>query len=591
MPFDGLVLAAVRAELAEKLAGGRIERVYQPAKEEIILTIHLPGFRGRLLLSAGAAEPRVHLTTATPENPVAPPPFCMLMRKYLEGGRISGFTQPDLERVLIIDVDSRDELGNPAPKQLIIEIMGKHSNIILTDPANQTITDGIKRYSHSVSRYREVLPGRLYLPPPQQEKINPLETGEEAFRSACFRAPLETPLPKVIQQGFSGLSQATCREIIYRANLPFDMILDQCGEYELRSLWIAFQDCFTPAAAGSFTPCLTLGSHGDWADFAALDLTHAAARRQNGAMNDLLDLFYKTLMERRKVDQERNVILKTVNKEINKQKKKLTIFDKSMSEAARAGGLKLFGELLTANIYQLEKGLTEARLENYLDGAQMVNIPLDPRKTPVENAQHYFKRYAKAKNARAALTVQIKQAGEIVAYLEGVKSNLEQTGEPTGLKEINQELAEQGFIKLPVPNKPGAKKSKAKQKPTLLEARSTDGLQILVGKNNKQNDYLTLKLAQDHDMWLHTKDIHGAHVIIRTEGREIPPTTLHEAANLAAYYSKGRASANVPVDYTKRKHVVKPGGARPGMVIYTHQKTITCTPDETLVEQLLNKNP
>ena len=587
MPFDGLVLAAVTRELEEKLTGGRIERVYQPAREEIILTVHRPGWRGRLLLAAGAAAPRVHLTTATPENPVAPPPFCMLLRKYLEGGRISGFRQPDLERVLIISVDSRDELGNPAPKQLIVEIMGKHSNIILTDPATQTITDGIKRYSHAVSRYREVLPGRVYLPPPQQEKLNPLQTGEEAFRAACLGATLDAPLPQVLQQCFNGMSLTSCREIIYRANLALDLILDQCGEYELRSVWLAFRDFCAAAQTGAFTPCLTLKPDGAWADFAALDLTHAEARRQNGGMNDLLDLYYNDLTDRRKLDQERNLILKTVNKEINKQKKKLDIFAKSMSEAAKAGDLQLYGELLTANLYRLETGLKEAFLENYLDGAQMVTIPLDPWKTPVENAQHYFKRYAKAKNTRVALAVQIRQAEEIRDYLEGVKTNLEQSGDQAGLKEINQELAEQGFVKLPAATKAGAKKKKAKAKPLLLEALSSDGWPILIGKNNKQNDYLTLKLAQDHDLWLHTKEIHGAHVLIRTEGRAVPPTTLQEAANLAAYYSKGRHSDNVPVDYTPKKHVSKPNGARPGLVIYTHQKTLTVTPDETLIAKLL----
>ena len=590
MPFDGLVLAAVTEELAEKLTGGRIERVYQPVKDEIILVIHRPNLRCRLLLSAGALHPRIHMTTAVAENPTSPPPFCMLLRKYLEGGRISSFVQPDLERVLIIDIDSRDELGSPAPKQLILEIMGKHSNIILTDPTNGTITDGIKRYSHAVSRYREVLPGRLYIPPPQQNKTNSMETGEEEFRAAFLRASLDSTLPQIIQQCFSGMSLTTSREIVFRANLPFDMILDQCGEYELRSLWLAFRDCFANAAEGDFAPCLTIDNKGSLVDFAALDLTHSELRRQTGEMNSLLNLFYNNLVERRKIQQERNKILKTVNKETNKQKKKLNIFDKSISDAAKATDLQLFGELLTANIYQLEKGLNEATLENYQDGAKLITIPLDPRKTPVENAQHYFKQYNKAKNTKIALASQIKQAQEIRDYLEGVISDLEQSNDLSSLNEINQELMEQGFVKMPLSIKKTAKKSKLKQKPQLLEALSSDGMQIFVGKNNMQNDYLTLKIAQEHDIWLHTKDIHGAHVIIRTEGRETSQSTLLEAANLAAYFSKGRISGNVPVDYTKRKHVSKPNGARPGMVIYTHQKTIVSTPDETLVERLLKPN-
>lgn len=595
MPFDGLVLAAVTKELSDKLVGGRVEKIYQPSKDEIILLLHRPGLRTRLLLSANALNARVHLTDANPENPVTPPLFCMILRKYLEGGRIISFKQHELERVLLIELDSRDELGNPSPKQLICEIMGKHSNIILLDPATNTIVDGIKRYSHAVSRYREVLPGRPYLPPPPQNKINPLQVNEEHFYLTCLKAPLETSLPQLLQKCFAGMSTVTCKEIVFRANLSQDTVLDQCGEYELRSLWKALAGYAAPAGNGCFEPCLLGRVKGLFLDFAAIDLTHTGLMRETGEMNALLDLFFSEQGKRNKIQKEKGIILGSLNKEIKKLRKKLALHTSGLEETATADKLKIYGELLTANIYRLEAGMHEVSLEDYhTEGAQAITIPLVPHRSPAENAQSYFKQYAKAKSKRQALGTQIAQISEILEYVEGVKTALEQASETTDLNEIRQELVEQGFIKQPLATAQSKKKlkqkPKEKQKPSLLSVHSSDGFQLYVGKNNKQNDYLTLKMARENDLWLHTKDIPGAHVIIRTEGRKVPPTTLREAACLAAFFSKGRESGNVPVDYTKKKHVNKPKGARPGMVIYEQQKTIMSTPDKEMVERLMTND-
>jgi len=588
MPFDGLVLAAVTRELKEKLVGGRIERVHQPSKDEIILLVHRPGFRGRLLLSANAKNARVHLTASAGENPATPPLFCMVLRKYLEGGRIIGFIQPELERVLIMKIESRDELGNPSPKHLICETMGKHSNIILVDPAANSIVDAVKRYSHSVSRYREVLPGRPYLSPPSQEKLNPFTADEEMFRLNCLKSPLDTPLPALLQKCLGGMSTVTCREIIFRANLSPDIILDQCGDYELRSLWRALQEFIRPAGEGFFEPCLTCGPKGEFQDFAAINLTHTGLKRINGEMNFLLNLFFAEYTKNDRLKKEKNVLLSLLNKEINKLEKKLDLYEKGLDKSARAGKLKLYGELLTANIYRLEKGLTEVSLENYYgNGPRVVTIPLDPHRLPAENAQSYFKQYLKAKNTRTALKTQIIRTREILDYVEGVKTALEQTAEMSGLEEIRQELIEQGFVKRPPQKSRAREKTKDKRKPVFLSFRSSDGFRLLAGKNNKQNDLLTLKLAQENDLWLHAKDIPGTHVVIRTEGKEVPPATLAEAASLAAYFSKARESKNVPVDYTKIKHVSKPKNARPGMVIYEQQKTIMGAPDEDLATRLI----
>ncbi|MCL6635461.1 MAG: NFACT family protein [Peptococcaceae bacterium] len=587
MPFDGLVLAAVRRELEEKLAGGRIERIYQPDKNELILVVHRPGGRHRLLLSADARHARVHLTATARENPTTPPLFCMVLRKHLEGGRVLGFEQPGLERVLVIKIESRDELGRPGEKQLICEIMGKHSNIILVEPAPDTVIDGIRRYSHAVSRYREVLPGRPYLPPPAQGKLNPLLADEEEFRQACLESPLETALPDLLQRRFEGFSTVTCREIVYRAGLPPDTPLDQCGDYDLRVLWQALRRVTEQAGRGRFEPCLAVSQKGEPVDFAALDLAHTGYRREHGEMNSLLDAFFADRERKETLNREKTSLASVVNKETARLEKKLGLYAESLAETAGAEKMRLYGELLTANLYRLEKGSPGVTLENfYEEGCPPVTVPLNPQLTPLENARAFFKKYVKAKNTREALESRIALAREELDYLEGVRTALDLASDPAGLAEIRQELLEQGYLKQPA-HAAGARKGK-KEKQVLrpLSLVSTDGFEIFVGKNNKQNDYLTLKMARENDIWLHAKDMPGAHVIIRTEGREVPPATLAEAAALAAFFSRGRGSKNVPVDYTLKKHVRKPGGARPGMVVYERQRTIMAAPGEELAERL-----
>jgi predicted ribosome quality control (RQC) complex YloA/Tae2 family protein len=412
MPFDGLVLASVCGELENKLAGGRIERIYQPGKLELVVLVYKPGSRQKLLLSADPKNARVHLTTTARENPSAPPLFCMVLRKHLEGGRITGFFQPGLERVLVIKIESRDELGFLAEKHLICEIMGKHSNIILYDPSSETVVDGIKRYSHAVSRFREVLPGRPYLSPPSQGKLNPLALEEGQFRRACLEAHLETPLPKVLQQQFEGLSTVTCREIIYRAGLPPDIILDHCGDYEFRVIWDAFHRVISRACRGVFEPCLAAGKKGEPLDYAALDLSHLGQINRHGEMNSLLDTFFTARDNLERLAREKNAVTSLLNKETAKLEKKLNLYTEDYDNTAGAEKHRLFGELLTANLYRLEKGMAEITLENYHEeGSPPVTIPLDPQRTPVENAQVYFKKYNKAKRTREALNRLLDRPG------------------------------------------------------------------------------------------------------------------------------------------------------------------------------------
>ena len=586
MPFDGLVLSSVCNELENKLAGGRIERVYQPGKVELQILIYKPGARFRLLLSADPQNARVHLTSSPAANPAHPPLFCMVLRKHLEGGRIAAFHQPGLERVLVIKVDSRDELGFPAEKHLICEIMGRHSNIILYDPSTKTVVDGIKRYTHAVSRFREILPGRPYLFPPAQDKLDPLALDEEQFRRACLETNLNTPLPQVLQRRFAGLSTISCREIIYRAGLSPDMPLDQCGDYELRVIWDSFHRIFVEAGQGRFANSLATGKKGELLDFAALELSHLGSGNKHGEMNTLLDSFFTAKSNQERLDREKRTINSLLNKKTTRLDKKLNLYSRDYDDTAGAEKNQLYGELLTANLYRLQKGRLLVTLENYQEeDLPLVDIPLDAALTPVENAQAYFKKYNKAKRKRQALTALITQTREELDYLEGIKAAVDYATEQNELQEIRQELAEEGYLKRPLPQK-RPKKKKEKQRPRPHAFVSDDGFTLFVGKNNKQNDYLTMKMAQGEDIWLHAKDIPGAHVIIRTEGKEIPAATLLQAAELAALFSQAGKSKSVPVDYTRRKYVRKPKGARPGMVTYERQKTIMAEPDEDLPDRL-----
>ncbi|AEG60574.1 Rqc2 family fibronectin-binding protein [Desulforamulus ruminis] len=589
MAFDGLVMAAVASELAGKIVGGRLEKIHQPGPSELVLVIHTRDWgKQRLLISAEARDARVHLTDGAYVNPLAPPVFCMVLRKHLEGGRIRSVEQVGLERVLKLSFDSRDELGRPGSKLLFCEVMGKHSNVLLVDPGSNTIVDGIHRYSHSVSRYREVLPNRPYLPPPEQGKKDPRQLSEEQFRSVILNSDLGSTLTEVLLQNIAGIGPQTCRELVVRAGLPQDYQLEYCGEYELNQLWAQLQKLRQTLEQGTFAPTLLLDRRGQPLDFAALDLSHLPAfRRESGEMNRLLDRYYGNLKQRRVMESRRQSLLQITRREIARFKKKLALYQKSLAAAEKGDDYRLFGELLTANLYRLEQG-SEARVENfYHPENQELLVPLDPTLTPGENAQAYFKKYLKAKNTREAVLAHLELAQAEVSYLEAVEIAVSQALDPEDLQEIRTELEEQAYLK--ARTQQGQKKSKKEQgRSTPLSFVSSEGLTILVGKNNKQNDYLTLKLAGDEDIWLHTKDIPGSHVIIRLDRHpEVPEQTLLEAASLAAWFSKARQSGKVPVDYTRRRHVRKPKGAKPGMVIYDNQRTLMAAPNEELVERLM----
>ena len=591
MAFDGLVMAAVAQELADLLIGGRLEKIQQPSANEIILVIHTRS-RGklRLLLSANAQDARIHVTFGSFVNPLAPPIFCMVLRKHLEGGRVRSVEQVELERVLKIAVDSRDELGRPAEKILICEVMGKHSNVLLVDPDSNTIVDGIHRYSHSVSRYREVLPNRPYLPPPAQGKIDPRQLTEDAFKSLLLESNLDSPVASTLLQKIAGLGPQTCRELVARAGLPVDYALEHCGDYELTKLWEQLKWICTLLNESTFEPTLLLDRRGLPLDFAAVNLSYLpASKRETASISTILDHYYSKITQVRLLESERQSLAQIVRKEVSRLRKKRNLHRESLENAERADKYRIYGELLTANLYQIEQG-SEAVVENFYHpaGEKMV-IQMDSSLTPSQNAQAFFKKYLKAKHTRDAVISHLEQAESELTYLEAVENAVLQAEDLEALAEIRSELEEQAYLKPRVLQGRG-KTKKEQVRPKPLSFISSEGFSILVGKNNKQNDYLTLKLAADQDIWLHTKDIPGSHVIIRSSQSEgVSEQTLLEAATLAAWFSKARQSGKVPVDYTLRRHVRKPRGAKPGMVIYDHQQTLMVSPTEELVEQLVSK--
>jgi predicted ribosome quality control (RQC) complex YloA/Tae2 family protein len=575
MSLDGIVTRALVHEL-QACTGARIAKIYQPTEHEIVLHLRGRSGGGRLLLSAHPSMPRLHWTQQTWENPSEPPMFCMLLRKHCEGGIIESIRQDGLERIVWLDVRHRDELGDSSIKRLVLEIMGRHSNLILMDPATGQIHDGIRHVTPAVSGYRVILPGASYVAPPSQHKRDPLTESEAGFRervgsAACGEGALD---PKAAASAlvdvYTGISPLTAREIAHRAG------------GDVRGLWPAFRTAIMDAAAHRYEPNQVVLAGGKTL-FSALALTHAeGAVHSFASMNECLESYYRDKAERDLVRSRTADLSRWLGNEIAKNEKKLGKLEETLRESEEADKLRRIGELLTSQLHLVRRGDESVVITDYYEEDQpSVEVALDPQLTPAENAQRYFRKYNKLKNSKAAVEQQIAAARDEIVYLESVLQGLETAG-PADIEEIREELAEQGYIRHHG-EKRGAKKRK-KEAPSVLCYTSSEGIAIYVGKNNVQNDYLTNRLGSPSDTWLHTKDIPGSHVLIR--GEHYGDATLREAATLAAYYSKARASSNVPVDYTRIRNVRKPSGAKPGFVIYEGQKTLYVTPDEALVQSL-----
>lgn len=572
MAFDGIVTRAVAHELAS-LAGGRISRIHQPHTSDIVLQIRSQRGNQKLLLSANPTYPRIHLTTEEFTNPQEAPMFCMLLRKHCEGGQIEAIRQVDMERIIHIDIKSRDELGDTTRKRIIVEIMGKHSNIILVDQETNMILDSAQHVTLAISQYRQVVPGRTYISPPDQGKQDPLQTTEQRFITSIDW--MGGKLDKQIVSLFSGISPLLAKEIVHRAGL-----------LSRDKVWSAFQEMMERFKRHEYVP--TIARQKDKTFFSVTDLSHLQGTvTRFDSISQCLQAYYEHKSMRDVVKQKVHDLIRVVSTEKSKNEKKIEKLQQTLVEAKEAERFRLYGELITANLHQLKRGDTQLVTVNWYDeNGAIVTIPLDPLRTPSENLQAYYKRYNKAKNSLQIVSEQIDHAREEIIYLDGLLVQLEHATLAEA-EEIREELMEQGYVRYRQRRGPKKKKD---QRPQPDHYYSPEGIAILVGKNNKQNDYLTNKLASPSDTWLHTKDIPGSHVVIRA--REFSEETLWEAAQLAAYFSKAKQGNQVPVDYTLVKHVKKPSGSKPGFCIYEQQRTLYVTPpDEGFIQQLRNRQP
>jgi len=585
MALDGLVISALAKETAEKLTGGRIDKIHQPEKNELIISVRTFGGAYKLLLCANPSFPRFHITESTRENPEKPPMFCMLLRKHIQSGKILYVNQEENERMINIGIESYDELGFLSEKHLIMEIMGKHSNIILTDKDGK-ILDSIFHVDMSVSSIRQVLPGLPYLPPPSQDKINP--KNESIYDIESHLSFDDTPLWKQIMDSYQGISPLVAREAVQMALGRFDIMGTESSRSDLERVAESFYSIVKDVTQNSFNPCIiTDRETGKMIDFCCVDISQYG----NGAivehfpnMSLAVESFYMKKAAKESVKQKCGDLLKIVSGNLDRCRRKLQIQFETIKKAEKKDKYKVYGDLICANIYRISQGMKEVTLENfYEENSPLVTIPLKTDITPSKNAQRYYQKYNKEKTAETETLKQMELNRIEIEYLESVEDALNMAENGVDISQIREELVSEGYLK----NRGANGKKKKSSLPQPLHFVSDDGYDIYVGKNNKQNDYVTLKLARSTDIWFHTKEIHGSHAIVKTtDAMQVPDSTYLQAASLAAYYSKARNSKSVPVDYTEVKNVKKPSGAKPGMVIYVNYNTLYVDPCEEDAQRL-----
>jgi len=576
MPFDGTTLASVVHELSNTIIGGRIDKISQPEPDEIYINLRAGGKNHKLLITANSNAPRLNFTAAAKIAPLKAPMFCMMLRKHLTAGRIVGITQPEFERIVEIHIEAMDEMGDKSPKILLIEIMGKHSNIMLLD-ANRKILDSIKHVSPALSNSRPILPGIVYSRPPTPDKQNPTKVmTQDAFASIVGVANLK--IQQSIYQRLNGISPILASEICTRARVACDTFTGDLTAADITRLYGAFCNVFSRIESGNFSCSIYWDNEGRAVDIAPLSMVLYSQHRAEAfdSPSAMLESFYAKRDEAYRINQKTVDLRKLISTHQERCRKKAFMHDRTLEDIKNRDTLRVKGELLTSYLHLVEKGASSFTADNFYDQNKPMDIALDPTLTAAENAQRYFKLYNKQKRAFIALGEQMEKNQSDLEYLDSVAIAMETITDEADIAEIRAELASQGFAKRRT--EPKNKKAAVAAKP--LRYISSDGFDIYVGKNNTQNDYLTLKMANGNDIWLHTKEIPGSHVIIVTGGKEPPVSTLIEAANLAAFYSKARNSAQVPVDYVAKKYVKKPSGAKPGFVIYDYHKTVYVTPAE-----------
>ena len=573
MPLDAVCLQAVVGEIAPAVIGSRIEKIQQPARDQVVLLLR---HGRRLLLCANPNQPRIQLTELIRDNPAQPPMFCMLLRKYLQGGVITDLVQEPLERVVTLTVRSADELGERSDYRLVLELVGRRANLILCDE-NGRIIDCLRRVDLEMSEERQVLPGLFYHLPPGRGGLSPLEAEEDSFAAALAACPAGEPLDRWLVDSFTAMSPLVAREVVCRA---FGDASHPAGD-DRSILWDAFAQWRDDVKENRFIPAV-IKRDGVPSDFSYLPVEQYggyAVWERADCFCALLDEFYVRREQAERVRQRGRDLLKTVTNARDRVRRKLAAQEKEYLRTLDRDQLRLSGELITANLYRMERGQARLTAQNYYaDGCPEVEIRLDPRLSPQENAARYFKQYTKAKTAERVLTEQLEKGRGELAYLESVLQELSQAESEQDFLDVRAELESGGYLR--------TKGKKQVQRPSRpREFRSSTGLRILVGRNNRQNDKLT-RDARRWDIWLHTQKIHGSHVILCAEDGEPDERSIYEAAVLAAFYSQARDGAGVSVDYTPARNVKKPVGSRPGMVVYTTYQTIVVDPDESLVKSL-----
>ena len=574
MPLDAVCLQAVVAELVPQITGSRIEKIQQPARDQVVLLLR--GNR-RLLLSAGGGQPRLHLTELLRDNPAQPPMFCMLLRKYLSGGIIESIQQAPLERVVTLTVSAADELGERSQFSLILEAVARRANLILADKDGHII-DCLRRIDFEMNPDRQVLPGLFYHLPTPPDKVSPFTVTEEEFAALAAAAGEGAPGDQWLVRTVNGLSPLVARELTFRA----------CGSTDApvtghtAALWSAFAAWRDTVNEKHFTPAM-LKRSGVPMDFTYLHVGQyggAAEEETYTSFSRLLDDFYEKREQAERVKQKGQDLVKTASNGAARLRRKIAAQEQELAESKNRDKWRVYGELITANLYRMERGMSRLTAQNYYDpDCADVDIPLDVRLSPQENAAKYFKKYTKAKTAEKYITAQLEKARVELTYLESVLQELTLAESEQDFNDIRAELTDGGYLR--------AKGRKQPQRPSKpREFRSTAGLRILVGRNNRQNDRLTAKDAEKWDIWLHTQRIHGSHVILCTGGAQPDEQSLLEAASLAAYFSQAQNNTKVPVDFTQVKYVKKPAGSPPGFVNYTNYKTILADPSEELVKRL-----
>lgn len=609
MAFDGITIANITKELHDTLLGGRIYKIAQPESDELMLTIKNNSSQYRLLLSANASLPLIYLTKTNKPSPMTAPGFCMLLRKHLQNARIIGISQPGLERIIHLELEHLNELGDLCRKKLIVEIMGKHSNIIFCDDQNKII-DSIKHISGMISSVREVLPGRDYFIPQTQNKWNPLrfcamytdmmakdisegltttpldkqpapasgstyspsvsvftklEENAETMSYVNFHEHMqEKPMAayKALYTSYTGLSPVIAQEICYRAGIDGDLPANVLEEESLRALYDTLTDMMSQIVAGAFAPSIIYDGR-EPIEFSSLPLTLYADKtvKTYDSVSALLEQYYAERSTVTRIRQKSVDLRKIVQTALERNVKKYDLQMKQMQDTDKREQYKVYGELLNTYGYNVEPGAKSMEALNYYTN-ETITIPLDDTLTPQENAKKYFDKYGKMKRTYEALSELTVQVKEEIEHLESILAALDIALQEEDLVEIKEELIESGYIR----RKGGTKKTKITSKP--FHYISSDGFHMYVGKNNYQNDELTFKFATGNDWWFHAKQKAGSHVIVKTEGQELPDRTFEEAARLAAYYSKGREQNKVEIDYIQKKHVKKPAGAKPGFVVY-----------------------